>query len=89
LQVEPVVQTLQRCDLRRAEDGFGVGLLAQPLQIGGRDVVDVERQDLEGEVRIRQPTPARQRRVIDLRVMRRQSRMSQKPRGLLSPRVLK
>jgi hypothetical protein len=57
----PVFQLLQRRDLRRAEDRFGVGGLAQALQVGGRDVVDVQRQDLEGQLGVALLSAARQR----------------------------
>ena len=67
-----VFQRLQRRDLRRAEDGLGVGGGAQALQVGRRDVVDVERQDLEGQLGIGQAAPARQRGRVDLRVVRGQ-----------------
>ena len=63
------MQLLQRRDLRRAEDRFGVGGPAKAPQIGWRDVVDVERQDLEGQFGIGQTAPAAQRRRIDLRVV--------------------
>ena len=43
LQVEAVLQLLERNDLRRAKHRLGIGLAANCLQISGRNVVDIER----------------------------------------------
>ena len=75
-------------DLRRCRSAS-----TSALQVGGRDVVDVERQDLEGQLGIRQAAPARQRgarrpagsasgRYRPPSGARPSSRMSEKPRGV-------
>ena len=72
LDQQPLGQPHERCDLGRAEDLFGVGGMRQPAQVRRRDVVDVQRQDLERQLGIRQAAPARERRGVDVRVVRRQ-----------------
>ena len=42
------------------------------MQISGRNVVDIQRQDLESQVGVGQAAPARQRKCIYLRVGLRQ-----------------
>jgi hypothetical protein len=97
LDHQPVAQAAHRHDGLAAEDLGGVGLAHQRLQVGGRDVVDVERQDLEGQVGIGQTAPAGQRGAVDLRVggqvqaaVRRQAFQQDVAEAALglSPRVL-
>ena len=58
---ELAVEPTHRHDRVGAEHRPGVGAFDDRAQVGRRDVVDVERQDLEREVGVAQPAPAGER----------------------------
>src|SRR5205085_3042519 len=72
LQGETRLEDLQRRDLWRAEHLGRVGLVVEALQVGGGNVVDVQRQHLEGERRVRQRAPPREGLRVDAGIVRRQ-----------------
>jgi hypothetical protein len=66
------LECAQRHDGVAAKVGARVGAAAQRAQVVGRNVVDVQRQDLERQVGVRQRPPALQHGGVDLWIALRQ-----------------
>ena len=76
LQPEPLFEVAQRNNFSSAKYGCCIGLLAQRTQVCSRNVVDVQRQNLEGQLCITlavvDTAPAGQGGIVDLRIRLRQ-----------------